>query len=359
MKVIFLLIVAAVLLIKCSEPTEPPIIIPDTTSHEFTWEIDSIGIVGSYFEDIAIINENDVFAVGNLEFDDTGSLDSLGNEIKPYNAARWNGETWSFLRTYPSHGTYHNNKSVFAFDRNDIWVSFSAPYHWNGSTWTPHTTNGAHSGYIWGIWGNSSTDLYITGHTGGITYFDGSLWTAMDSGTDYFLRDIYGKGENVFVVGYNDDGRSVVLELQNGQWQKIFSSNTYYGDLSNNDYGKTTAVTVIGDIAYIISKTGIIKYNYKTKKTALIKAEEALMTGHDYIRICANAENDIMLIGIAGYINHFNGKTWKIYKNFPDIFGYRNIWFFSGHFKDDMVVACGEYDGFAQGVVVRGYRTMK
>jgi len=292
-----------------------------------------------------------------LKFEDTNTLDSLGNEIRPYNAARWDGEKWSFLRTYPPYDPYHSNISVFAFSRQDIWETYTAPYHWNGSSWTAFTTDGTHHGYTYGIWGNSSTDLYILGHAGAITHLDGSQWMAMESGTDIKLRNIHGRGENVFVVDYNDGGRSVVLELQNGQWQKIFSSNSYYGDLSQNDYGRTTAVTVLGDIAYIVSKTGIVKYNYKSKKTSLIEAEDALMVGHDYIRIFADSENDIMLIGIAGYINHFNGNTWKKITYFPDLFGYGNIWFVSGHYKDNMLVACGNYDGFAQAVIIRGYRT--
>lgn len=326
---------------------------PDTTSHEFSWQIDSIGIVGSYFNDIVIIDENDILAVGDLDLEDTTS----GNRIEPYNAAQWDGTAWSFLKTYPSSGTYHANISVFAFNSSDIWTSFTAPYHWNGSFWIGYDTNGIHDAYTYGIWGTSSSNVFIVGTDGRITRFNGSQWTAMESGTDIKLRDIYGNGDHVFAVGYNDDGRSVVLELRNGQWQKIFSSVSYYGDLSQNDYGRTTAVSVHGDIAYIISKAGIIKYNYKSKKIKLIKAEDALITRHDYIRICVNSGNDILLIGLGGYIVHYNGKTWKKFTYFPDVFGYGNVRFVSGHFKDNVVVACGNYDGFAQGVVVRGYRT--
>jgi len=354
-------LLAFLFLFSCQRSTEPLSNNNglDTTSHNFTWEIDSIGVVGSYFNDIAIINEIDIFAVGHLLFEDTDSLDSLGNEIKPYNGARWNGENWSYLRTYPSYDTYHVNISIFPFSSNDIWVSFTAPYHWNGTRWTAYSTDGIHGAYTYGIWGNSSADLIIVGTDGKITHFNGSQWKAMDSGTDIKLRDIYGVGEHVFVVGYNDDGRSVVLELQDGQWQIIFSSESYYGDLSQNDYGLTSAVTVLGDIAYIVCKTGIIKYNYKSKNIQLIKASDAMLTGHDIVRIGANAENDIILVSLGGFILHFNGLSWRKFSQIPDIYGRGNIQLYSGYFKDNMVVACGQYDGFAQAIVVRGYRNSK
>ena len=355
LKLIFNILPLALFLYSCEHGTGPLTNEnnQDTTSHNFIWKIDSIGVVGSYFNDIAIINESDIFAVGHLLFEDT---DSLGNEIKPYNGARWNGEKWSFLRTYPSYDTYHLNISVFPFSSNDIWVSFTAPYHWNGTRWTVYTTNGIHDAYTYGIWGTSSSDLIIVGTNGKITHFNGIFWTAMDSGTDIKLRDIYGVDDHVFVVGYNDDGRSVVLELRDGQWQIIFSSESYYGDLSKNDYGLTSAVTVLGDIAYIVSKAGIIKYNYKSNETQLIKTADAMLAGHDIVRICANSENDIILVSLGGYILHFNGLSWKKYSQIPDLFGRGNIQFYSGHFKDNVVVACGQYDGFSQAIAVRGYR---
>ncbi|MFQ6605929.1 MAG: hypothetical protein ACE5D8_10345, partial [Fidelibacterota bacterium] len=41
----------------------------DTTSHNFTWEIDTLGNYGSYLNDVAIIDENNIWVVGNIETD--------------------------------------------------------------------------------------------------------------------------------------------------------------------------------------------------------------------------------------------------------------------------------------------------
>ena len=52
----------------------------DTTSHNFIWEIDTLGIGGSYLNDVAIIDENNIWVVGNIETD-----------TATYNAAHWDG----------------------------------------------------------------------------------------------------------------------------------------------------------------------------------------------------------------------------------------------------------------------------
>jgi len=38
----------------------------DTTSHNFTWKIDTLGIYGSYLNDVWIVNEDDIWVVGQM-----------------------------------------------------------------------------------------------------------------------------------------------------------------------------------------------------------------------------------------------------------------------------------------------------
>ncbi len=58
----------------------------DSTSHSFYWTIDSLGIYGSYLNDVAIVNENDIWVVGNIETDSTS-----------YNAAHFDGNEWELI----------------------------------------------------------------------------------------------------------------------------------------------------------------------------------------------------------------------------------------------------------------------
>lgn len=65
----------------------------DTTSHNFTWQAFEFGKqtnVSRLF-DVAIINENDIWAVGEIYMND-----SLGNPAtNAYNAVHWDGTTGS------------------------------------------------------------------------------------------------------------------------------------------------------------------------------------------------------------------------------------------------------------------------
>ncbi len=67
----------------------------DTTSHNFTWQTWSFGEhSSSIFNDVAIINDSSIFAVGEIYMNDSlGQPDPIA-----YNAAYWNGNEWSFQK---------------------------------------------------------------------------------------------------------------------------------------------------------------------------------------------------------------------------------------------------------------------
>ena len=50
------------------------------------------------------------------------------------------------------------------------------------------------------IWGSSSNDLYIVGNNGNIAWYNGSVWTKIESGTELNIQDIWGvpDGSNGF-----------------------------------------------------------------------------------------------------------------------------------------------------------------
>src|SRR3972149_8811161 len=68
----------------------------DTTSHNFTWQTFTFGgqAGSSTLYDVAIINENDIWAVGEIYMNDsTGQPDP-----NTYNAVHWDGSTWELKR---------------------------------------------------------------------------------------------------------------------------------------------------------------------------------------------------------------------------------------------------------------------
>ena len=52
------------------------------------------------------------------------------------------------------------------------------------------------------IWGVTQKDIFIVGLDGTILHYDGSVWSAMDSGVTYSFYDIWGSSaNNIFAVG--------------------------------------------------------------------------------------------------------------------------------------------------------------
>ena len=62
----------------------------DTTSHYVSWEIDTLGSPGtwSHFNDVAIIDKNNIWAVGDMYI-----IEDDGSRIQ-YNEAHWDGQDW-------------------------------------------------------------------------------------------------------------------------------------------------------------------------------------------------------------------------------------------------------------------------
>ncbi|MCK6615173.1 MAG: glucosyl transferase, partial [Ignavibacteriaceae bacterium] len=69
----------------------------DTTSHSFTWETFTFGEhSSSTLYDVAIIDENNIWAVGEIYM-----KDSLGNpDPNAYNAVHWDGTNWELKKIY-------------------------------------------------------------------------------------------------------------------------------------------------------------------------------------------------------------------------------------------------------------------
>ena len=298
-----------------------------TTSHDFVWEIDTLGGNPSTLHDVAIIDENDIWAVGDIR--------AAGG---PYNAAHWNGEKWELIKIpvddFGSIGTYPL-RTICAFSKDEIYFNAGAALvKWDGNSFSQEaffmaSIDDPYYGPINSMWGNSIRDFYSVGDKGYIVHYNGTTWKRMNSGTDIDLRDISGIGEHVFVVGRNYSGENIVIELRNGQWETLFQP----------DYPKEkiTAVDVYDEIVYFITDSGILKYNPKKNQSSF---DEVLgIKNWLYRYIDVQNINDIFLLSGDGRTLHFNGVSWHESKqiDLPDIV------FYLGNlgFKNDLVIAVG------------------
>jgi hypothetical protein len=105
----------------------------DTTSSNFTWQVDTIGAQGSILYDVDVINDTLAYAVGLIMPSDPGER---SNTIYWDNAAVWNGVKWTTMQIpsyYNGKKTFSTVYSVFARNENDIWFGF---VHWDGKQYT-------------------------------------------------------------------------------------------------------------------------------------------------------------------------------------------------------------------------------
>ncbi|NOZ75489.1 MAG: hypothetical protein GXO90_08985, partial [FCB group bacterium] len=317
----------------------------DTTSHNFIWEIDTLGNYGSYLNDVAIVDENNIWVVGYITTD-----------TATYNAAHWNGSEWEMIAIQPQ-GYILPIQCIYYYNEEDIWFGQSGlPIQWNGHEYYLYTpANSTHPGQptINAIWGSSPDDIYFVGD-GSIVHYDGSVFRRMESGTEVDLIDISGTtdSEHIFAVGKELSGESTVLEYHDGLWTVLYYSQEYYPHVSL--YGQVGCVSVYGDTAYIVTKNGLWKFNYQTRSSKLVSRYDSMLITQDYKSIIVQNPNDIAMEGAGFRLIHFNGVNYW-YDHTIDTL-YEHLYQISGDFKDNLVVIVGNYNWAQGGLIVRGYR---
>lgn len=83
-------------------------------------------------------------------------------------------------------------------------------WHSDGTTWTnvelpddlPLTDAGELPGFF-KVWGTSANDVWVVGTHGTVLHYDGSTWSVVPSGTDELLFTVHGNNNTVVMVGNN------------------------------------------------------------------------------------------------------------------------------------------------------------
>ncbi len=332
------------LLSACNEdkPVQPPDTEPEdttTTSHDFQFQVFTLGDGASMLQDVAIINDTLAYAVGVIYV-----KDSTGQYIlPPYNLAKWNGKNWDLMRVavkYPPDGTtsiVHELRGVIAFSEKDVLVSVgTAVMKWDGQSWDI-------LGGVWSpgsadrMWGRSRKDLYGVGGGGSIVHWNGSAWEKIESGTALWMQDIWG--------AYNPKtGKDEILCLASEKY-------TNAGKRLMRVEGKQVAALDSGGLASQLS--GIWFSSNKRYFTvgagvhwkqpldssqpwSVYKPGEATRYFSHCVR--GNAWNDVVVAGSYGEVVHFNGKTWHSYTALTGIYGN----YYKAAMKDNLIIAVGQ-----------------
>ncbi len=309
-----------------------PVTTMDTTSHNFTWQTWTFGgdAGGCELYDVAIIDQNDIWAVGRINIADTSI-----NGFTTYNAVHWDGVEWELKRL-----RYYGNCSavefpplyaIWAFSASDIIITNGGSIGWYDGN-TVKLDCEVHpllSGAINKIWGTSDNDIYVVGNNGNIAYFNGQ-WTKIESGTDAKISDIWGTGIST------SNQSSIYCSVPSGlepSKRRILSigENNIVDSIHWNGKIATSCWTKTGKIIYT-SGDGIY-----TNKTGSWTAEPITPGSYTY-RIRGNNLNDIFVCGNYGYLAHYNGVSWKV---FPELLQLNGSALYSLSVKDNLIVAVG------------------
>ena len=333
----------------------------EPTSHNFTWTTWEFGThSSSALYDVAIIDENNIWAVGEIYMND-----SLGNpDSKRYNSAIWNGNEWDIKRIpYNYQGTDFINpiQSIFTFGSNDIWFCGNGVIHWDGSNYVPISipTN------VWGpyqmnkLWGSSNNDLYIVGNGGNIAHYENGVWTKIESGTSLDLTDIYGDSEgNLYAAGVDIAlAKGVVVKgNQSGIWEVMIEGEIIdETELFDKLFGRIGTLWV-DELGTLYAGADFL-YHYKNMKWDYVRSLPENYIGGDqyYIgylySLRGNKSNDIVICGDRNTLRHFNGVDWTEL-GIPYL-PYRHIFWRSVKIKENTIVSVGSEETKAQIILLK------
>ncbi|MCH9029575.1 MAG: glucosyl transferase [Bacteroidetes bacterium] len=295
----------------------------DTTSHDFTWQSWTFGEIGSStLYDVAIIDENNIWAVGEIYMND-----SLGNpDPNAYNAIHWDGNEWNLYRTmfYTICGqlsrTPYPASSIFAFSESDIWVGMlgSQVARLNGATQVATFCLPVSVRKLWGV---DNQNIYAVGVNGQIAWYNGSVWTRIESGTELNIGDIWGvpDGTGDFYKYLAAVDAMLIINAGNNL-QRI---NTEQGHSLSSVWGKTDR------LIYTAGGSGLSLYkNYKWEK--INRADV-----NTIYNVRGQGYNDVFGLSSTISLLHFNGFSWQFINT-----GTSNI-YFRQDVKNDLIAAVG------------------
>ena len=318
----------------------------DTTNHNFVWEINTIGNYGSYLNDVSIIDENNIWVVGNIETD-SGK----------YGGAYWNGVSWE-LKKLKGPGisvpTITAN-GLWCFSEDNIWFASGSIYRWDG----------IETSLIWlrdintdetveKIWASSEDNIYFVGKKGAIVHYDGSTFTRIESGMNIPIVDVWGGDENdTYFCQFNSTtGHSGILHYNGNQLESLY----YFESIVHNSdtlSGAIHTIWIYEDTLYAGYSSGIWKENILEKK-GIVTLWTKIFSENIYSnKIIGQSNNDIIIVGNWMKMAHYNGVSWKSYTNILGNVGdYKAI-----DIKGNLICAVGWTD-FPKALIVVGKRVM-
>jgi hypothetical protein len=328
-----------------SEPTAAQTL--GTTSHNFTIETFTFGEhSSSALLDVAIIDENNIWAVGAVYMND-----SVGQpDPEAFNAVHWDGSEWEIKKIsveFNGFPTIAPLEGIFALGTGEIILTSGVPYlpDGNGNWKLYHLWNmgilDQDDGGVTRIWGTSLNNLFFVGRKGSIVHYDGSNWQKLESGTSVNINDIWGSYNN-------QTGKSFILCAASNVYQlgenKILSINDQneVDFISWNTGRRVHSVWFENNFKMHASGSGVF---FGSSNSEWKEQTDLPLTFTRRIR--GNAKNDLFVTGDFGLVAHFNGVEWNIYNEAAAAL------FYSLDYVGNTMVAVGQRNGKAVVLVMK------
>ncbi len=309
------------------------------TGNSFSWTkhyLGSTNINYSYVNDIAIISENDIWAVGLFVLPDT-NLAGYSN----YNAAHWDGTGWEYKKLwFEAPGNYQSVPAItgiLAFSHDNLFMMSE----WGTTFYDGKNQSKTENGPYWTttIWGSDSNNIYAGGYSGKIYHYNGTVWTLIETGTNLYVNNIYGD--------YNKRTKSYEIVAVCAEYSLGFTSKIF-----KIEGEKATEISMQGISDWVlrgwlypgkkIFVVGDGLYVKNMKDSEWSKDQDPSLITIYCIK--GTRLNDIFAGSTYDRLFHFNGIEWK--KLFPEN---PNSSYGKIKIKNDIVVAAGS-DG-NQGLV--------
>lgn len=319
----------------------------NTTSHNFTWYLDTLGDgpSSSFLGDVTVINDTDAWAVGELHY-----VDSLGQYTTPlYNAAHWDGTRWNLLRVYlPDCVDADTELSylqvTYSFDDNHLWLldGQSIIQKVGQSIFRLCIPYSQVTGTTLKVWGTNDQSVYAVGSIGTMVYYDGTNWSKVVSGTTANINDIWGDttlgSSNIQIIAAvtNRDqlGEMKLLKINSPQSVDTLSWSPQV-EIHSVWFKGRSKLFVVGDGVFM-GRNGVWQVQH--------------LLPYYSTRVRGTGVNNVIVVGAFGACSHFDGVTWRNYPQFYLATGSLECLDVKGKF-----IVAGGYIG-GQAVILRGYQ---
>jgi len=347
----------------------------ESTGDDFSWmmEILANGGGSSVMFDAAILNENDIWAVGYFARSEHGDPENYDY----YNAAHWNGEDWEYIAV-PVHIIGDNGDilgycscaiyCIEAFGPDEIWflTNVNGVIHWDGSQYTYYSL-----GVIWnenltnsnyGGWGTGPDNLYMASYLGNVFHFDGTTFEHIgDLPIPLIVTKITGSQGEVYMLGKGNSGEysdhSMIVKVEDNELEVLIHSQSWVPN-EENPLGYINAIWSFGGDLYLISHGGFYKYdNESSSVIQLMDTDELGIYPMGVFDMDGNNPFDIVAVGFQGRIFHFDGSSWDQNHYLADNYNFYFGEITKFDIKDDIIVFLGkQLSGLGSALVLVGYR---